>query len=114
MLSPVTIKNLVTESAGIAPSAIIAIKQVSFDLAIVCASDALGETILKVGPSFRKENIIIEPASDCTSVILPHMPIYIRTMSGRFEVTRDMIMMECQEVCGVTPTQVRLNYVKIG
>lgn len=114
LLSPVTIKKLVTERAGVAPSAIIAMTQVRSGLAIECTSDALRETILRVGPSFQKENIIIEPASDWTSVIVPHVPIYIRTMGGRIEVTKDMIMAECQAVCGVTPIQVRPNYVKIG
>ena len=114
MLSPVTIKKLVTERAGVAPSAIIAMTQVRSGLAIECASDALREAILRVGSSFQKENIIIEPASDWTSVIVPHVPIYIRTMGGRIEVTREMIMAECQAVCGVTPIQVRPNYVKTG
>lgn len=113
-LSPVTIKKMVTERAGVAPSAIIAMTQVRSGLAMECASDALRETILRVGPSFNKEDITIEPASDWTSVIVPHVPLYIRTMSGRIEVTRDMVMAECQANCGVTPVQVRPNYVKIG
>ena len=113
-LSPVTIKEIVTERAGVAPSAIIAMTQVRSGLAIECASDALRETILRMGPSFNKENITIEPASDWTSVIVPHVPLYIRTISGRIEVTRDMVMAECQVNCGVTPVQVRPNNVKIG
>ena len=113
-LSPVTIKKMVTERAGVAPSAIIALTQVRSGLAMECASDALRETILRVGPSFQQENITIEPASDWTSVIVPHVPIYIRTMGGRIEVTREMVMAECQANCGVTPIQVRPNYVKMG
>ena len=113
-LSPVTIKKIVTERAGVAPSAIIAITQVRSGLAIECASDALRETILRVGPSFQKEDMAIEPASNWTSVIIPHVPLYIRTMDGRLEVTNEMVKSECQAVCGVTPIQVRPNYVKLG
>ena len=113
-LSPVTIKKIVTKRAGVAPSAIIAMTQVRSGLAIECASDALRETILRVGPSFHKENMTIEPASDWTSVIVPHVPLYIRTMNERLEVTSEMIKTECQAVCGVTPIQVCLNCVKSG
>lgn len=66
-----------------------------------------------MGPFFQRGNIIIEPASDWTSVIVPYLPIYIGTIGGRNEVTKDMIMTECQAVCGVTPILVRPNHVKI-
>ena len=54
-LSPVKIKKLVTKRAGVAASAIIAITQVRSGLAL-------------------------EFASDQTSVIVPHIPLYIRTV----------------------------------
>ena len=69
-----------------------------------CASDALRESILGVGPSLQKEEITIEPASDWTSVMVPHVPTCIRTLDRRIEVTREMMKAECQAVCGVTPT----------
>lgn len=94
MLLHVTIKKLVAERAEVAPSAIIAMTQVSSGLAIECALNALRETNLRVGPSFQKDNINIEPASNWKSVIVPHIPIYSRTMGGRIEVACDMVMAE--------------------
>lgn len=113
-LSPVTVKKLITEKAGIAASAIIAMSQVRSGLAIECASDALRETILGVSSSFQKDGIKIEPASDWTSVIVPHVPLFIKTLDQRITVTNEMVKTECQSVCGVTPVQVRPNKVKIG
>ena len=113
-LSPVTIKKIVTKKAGVAPSAIIAMTQVRSGLAIECASDALRETILSVGASLQKEDITIEPASDWTSVMVPHVPVNIRTLDGRIVVTSEMVKTECQSVCGVAPIQARPNDIKLG
>lgn len=110
----VTTKKIVTERSGVASSAIIAMTQVRLGLAIKCASDALRETILKVSPSFQKENKTIEPTSNWTSVIVPHVPIYIRAVIGRIEVTRDMIKAECQATYRVTSIKVQPNNDKLG
>ena len=104
-LSPVTIKKLITEKAGVAPSAIIAMTQVRSGPAMECASDSLRESILGVGPSLQKKEIKIEPASDWISVMVPHVPICIRTLDGRIENAREMVKAECQIVCGVTPIE---------
>ncbi|KAI0991582.1 hypothetical protein K3495_g16605, partial [Podosphaera aphanis] len=86
-LSLVTIKKIISDRAGVAPSAITAMSQVRSGLAIECASDALRESILGVAPSFEKDNTTIEAASDWTSVIVPHVPLYIKTMDSRLTVT---------------------------
>ena len=79
-----------------------------------CASDALSESLLGIGPPFQKEKITIEPSSDWTSVMVPHVPICIRKLDGRIEVTREMVKAECQVVCGVIPIQVRPSETKLG
>lgn len=61
-ISPVTIKKIITDRAGVATSSIVATHQIRSGLAFECASDALRETILRTAPPFKKENIIIEPA----------------------------------------------------
>lgn len=63
-LSPVTIKKIITEKAGVAPSAIIAMTQVRVGLEMEFASHVLRESILGVGPSFQKGETKIEPSSD--------------------------------------------------
>lgn len=42
----------------------IALIQVNSGLAIKCASDGLGETILRLGPSFKNEDVTIDDASE--------------------------------------------------
>ena len=105
-LSPVTIKKLITEKAGVAPSAIIAMTQVRSGLAMECASDALRESILGVGPSLQKEEITIEPASDWTSAMVTHISTCVRILDRRVEASSEMVKIECQAACGVTPIQV--------
>ena len=70
-LSPVKIKKLITERAGIAFSAIKNIHQVRSGLAIECVPDALKETILEIWQSFQQEKITIEAALDYISMIVP-------------------------------------------
>ena len=63
-LSPITIKKIITERAGVAPSAVIAIYLARLGVSFGCAFGALRETILNVGPSFQQDNVIIEAASE--------------------------------------------------
>lgn len=113
-LSPVSVKKMITERAGVAPSAIVAMYQVRSGLAFECVSDALRDSILRTAPSFLEENITLEAASDWTSVIAPNVPLYLKALDSRILVTNDMIKSECLSVCGVEPVQVRPTQVKLG
>lgn len=77
-----------------------------------CASVALRESILRAAPSLGKEKITIETASDCISVIVCHVPLYIRTPDNRIKVTKELVVKECQSVFGVITIQVCPNKVK--
>ena len=79
-----------------------------------CPSEAFRESILSVGPSLQQEEIIIGPASDWSSVMVPYVPICIRTLDGRIRVTRRIVEIEPHEVCGAMPIQVRTNNTKLG
>ncbi|KAI0996223.1 hypothetical protein K3495_g11956 [Podosphaera aphanis] len=113
-LSLATIKKIITERAGVAPSAILAMSQVRSGLAIECASDVPRESILRVASALEKDNLTIEAASNWTSVIVPHVPLFIRTLDCRLAVTKEMVIKEYESACGVTPVQVRPNNVKEG
>ena len=50
-------------------------------------SDALRDTIIRIGPFLQKDNTVLEAASKWTSLIVPHVPLYIRALEGRILVT---------------------------
>lgn len=62
-LSPVILKKIVTEWAGVAVSAITAMYSVRSGFVIECVSDALRDSMLSVGTSFHAKEAKIEPAS---------------------------------------------------
>lgn len=113
-LSSVTIKKIIPEKAGVAPSAILVMTQVRSGLAIEYTSGALRESMLRVGSSMEMEKVTIKSSSEWMSVIVPHVPLFIRTLDGSIEVTSEMVKMECQAVYGVTSIQVRPNKFKLG
>ena len=60
------------------------------------------------------KNTVIEVASKWTSLIVPHVLLYIRTLEGSIPVTNDTVKNECQVVCGATKIQVRPTERKPG
>lgn len=117
-LSPLSIKKIITERAGIAASAIMEMYQVRSGMAFECASDALRESILRVASSFQKENAKIEPASEWSSVLVPNVPIHIRSLEGNrivnTLVTDEIVARECTTVAGAAPVQLRPMKIKLG
>lgn len=113
-LSPVTLKKIITERAGVAASAITAMYSVRSGFALECVSDALRDAILSVGTSFEPVNAKIEPAYEWFSVIVPQVPLYIRTLEVRILVTSEMVANECLAVSGAAPEPVRPNKTQLG
>ena len=81
-------------------------------IALECASDVLRDTIIGIAPSLQKDNIVIDEASKWTSLIVPHVLLYLSTLEGSIPVTNEM-MNECQAVCGATPIQVQPTETKL-
>lgn len=106
-LSPVAIKKMITEKSGVAATAIKALYSVRSGYAIECVSDALRDTILTAGKSLGDANAIIEAASNWTSVLLPSIPLSIRTLDSNVIVTSEMVANECLAVFGMLPIQLR-------
>lgn len=47
-------------------------------------------------------------------MIVPHAPLYIRTLEDSIWVTSKIVTTECQARCGVIPVQVRPNPSRLG
>ena len=69
---------------------------------------------MRIASSLQEDNIVIEEASKWTSLIVPHVPLYISTHEGNIPVTNKMVKSECQAVCGAIPIQVRPTETKLG
>lgn len=98
---------MITDRAGVAASAIAAIYLARSGLAIECVSDAIRESILGIGQTFYQNGVVIEAALDWTSYIIPHVPLYSRTLQEKIQITDEMVRKECQAVCGVVPVMTR-------
>ncbi|KHJ31413.1 putative eka-like protein [Erysiphe necator] len=106
-LSPIAIKKMITEKAGVAATAITALYSARSGYAIECVSDALRDTILTAGKSLGDTDAIIEAASDWTSLLVPNVPLRIRTLDSNVIFTSEMVANECLAVCGMLAIQLR-------
>ncbi|KHJ31314.1 putative eka-like protein [Erysiphe necator] len=106
-LSPIAIKKMNTEIAGVTATAITSLYSVRSGYAIECVSDALRDTVFTAGKSLGDTDAIIEAASDLTSLLLPNVPLSIRTLDSNVIVTSEMVANECLAVCGMLPIQLR-------
>ncbi|KHJ32619.1 putative eka-like protein [Erysiphe necator] len=113
-LSPLAIKRMITEKAGVAATAITELCSLRSGYAIECVSDALRDTILSFGKSLGDTDAIIEAASDWTSELVPNVPLSIRTLDSNVIVTSEMVANECLAVCGMLPIQLRPMKSSIG
>ncbi|KAI6249764.1 hypothetical protein HI914_01623 [Erysiphe necator] len=69
-LSPIVIKKVTTEKAGITATSLTALYSVRSGYTMECVSDARRDAILKVGKSLGDRGAIIEAASDWTSSLV--------------------------------------------
>ncbi|KHJ33480.1 putative eka-like protein [Erysiphe necator] len=106
-LSPIAIKKMITEKAGVAATAITALYSVRSGYAIECVSGALRHTILTAGKSLGDTDAIIEAASDWASLLVPNVPLSIRNLDSNVIVTSEMVANECLAVCVMLPIQLR-------
>ena len=47
-------------------------------------------------------------------MLVPHVLLFIRTLEGSITVTNEMVISECQSVCGAVPILVRQSPTKLG
>ncbi|KAI1005068.1 hypothetical protein K3495_g3158 [Podosphaera aphanis] len=106
-LSPAGIREVVVKTLMISPTLIGKIKPVHSGFALSPCSTEARETILNTGNGLFLSGAKLEEASNWISVIVPTVPLTIRTEQGEIEVSKSMLTDEIERVSSIRPAHVK-------
>ncbi|KAI0996157.1 hypothetical protein K3495_g12023 [Podosphaera aphanis] len=106
-LSPAGIREVVVKTLMISPTLIGKIKPVHSGFALSPCSTEARETILNAGNGLFLSGAKLEEASNWISVIVPTVPLTIRTEQGEIEVSKSMLTDEIERVSSIRPAHVK-------